>query len=486
MGFTRRLATLAIGGVAVAGGLAATGITAPAAYAGLPISGLVSGQASDMTPAVPGGQCYRAADPNKCRRVLVLKQIGGWIYAGGIISSVTDRITGVTTSGFHNIFRFSASTFRVDTSWKPQFYSSAQANNTTAYSDSGVTGIASDGAGTLYVAGSFSTFAPAPGAAGVTRRGVAAISASTGALQPFNAKVCSGGGSCVVNDVQYVKGTVWLGGRFTHVNGEALTALAFVNPATGAPTGTQLPMSGVVTSTSGTKVAQIAVNPQQTQAVMIGNFTSVGGQTHKEVAVLDITGTGGATIDPWNDPTNLNASNSSNCSSKDTWARGVDWDPTGTFFDIAASGGGGFNAFGASGALCDAFSRFRSDGNPNTPHPLIVNVTGFDSLFTVVDTGGVAYTGGHNKSLNHAVYVNGLKVKATQENHYGIGAIDVNPADAGYGRAITSFNNSTATGRGQGWASSLSTGAGVYIGGDAQDVGSDPTIQRLAFFPAGG
>ncbi|HEX9358392.1 MAG TPA: hypothetical protein VF933_31825, partial [Streptosporangiaceae bacterium] len=485
MRFTRKLTTLMIGGVTAAGGLSATVVTAPAAHAGLPIPGVVSSKASDLSPSVPGGQCYRSADQDLCRRVLVIKQIGGWIYAGGIISRVTDRITGVTTAGFHNIFRFSASTFRVDTSWKPQFYSSAQANDTTAYLDSPVTGIASDGAGTLYVAGGFSTFAPAPGAAGVTRRGVAAISASTAALLPFNAKICSGGGGCVVNDVEFVNGRIWLGGRFTHVAGQAITALAFVDPVTGALTGTQLPVSGVVTSTVGTKVAQIAVNPQRTQAVMIGNFSSVGGQTHKEVAVLDITGSGGATIDPWNDPKNLNASNSSNCSSKDTWARGVDWDPTGTFFDIAASGGGGFDAFGAAGALCDAFSRFRSDGNPNTAFPLIVNVTGFDSLYTVVDTGGVAYTGGHNKSLNHAVYINGVKVKATQESHYGIGAIDVNTADAGYGRAITSFNNSTATGRGAGWSSSLSTGTGVYIGGDAEGVGGDPTIKRLAFFPAG-
>ena len=163
MRFTRRFATLMTGGVTVAAGLAATGVTAPAASAGLLIPGLVSGRASDMTPSVPGGQCYPSADQNKCRRVLVIKQIGGWIYAGGIISSVTDRVTGVTTSGFHNIFRFSATTFQVNTSWRPQFYSSAQANSTTAYLDSAVTGITSDGAGTLYVAGSFSTFAPAPG-----------------------------------------------------------------------------------------------------------------------------------------------------------------------------------------------------------------------------------------------------------------------------------------------------------------------------------
>ena len=462
------------------------GFAAPAAYAGPGIPGTVSGQASDLTPSVPGGYCYATADQSLCRRVLVLKQAGDWIYAGGIISTVTDRITGVTTSGFHNIFRFSASTHRVDTSWKPQFYSAAQTGG-SAYKDSAVTGLATDEAGTLYVSGSFSKFAPAPGAAGVARRGVAAINGfGDGSLKSFNPQVCTGGGGCIVNDVEYVHGTVWLGGNFSHLAGSAVTALAVVNAATGALTGGQLGISGVVTPNVTTKVAQLAINPQQTQAAMIGNFASVGGVAHKEVAILDITGSGGAAVNSWNDPTNLNASNSTNCSSKDTWARGVDWDPTGTFFDIAASGGGGFDAFGAHGALCDAFTRFKSDGNASTPHPLIVNVTGFDSLFTVVDTGDVAYTGGHNKSLNHAVYINGAKVKASQENHYGIGAIDVNPSDAGYGRAVTSFNNSTATGRGQGWAASLSTSAGVYIGGDAQVVGSDTTIKRLAFFPAGG
>jgi hypothetical protein len=466
----------------VAGGLMpVAGLAAPSAYAGQSIPGLVSDHASDLTPSVPGGYCYATADQNLCRRVLVVKKVGDWIYVGGIISTVTDRITGVTKSGYHNIFRFSSTTHKVDTSWKPQFYTTSQ---TGAYKESAVTGIATDGAGTLYVAGSFSMTAPAPGAAGVVRRGVAAINASDGSLKPFNAKICSGGGGCVVNDVQYVNGTVWLGGRFTHAGGGAVTALAFVNASTGLLTGAQLSVSGVVTPNVATKVARIAVNPQQSQAVMIGNFSTVGGTTHKEVAVLNVTGTGGATINSWNDPTNLNASNSTNCSSKDTWARGVDWDPTGTFFDIAASGAGGFDAFGAHGALCDAFSRFKSDGNANTPHPLIVNVTGFDSLFTVVDTGTVAYTGGHNKYLDHAVYINGIKVKSSQQTHYGIGAIDVNPADANYGHAILSFNNSSSTGRGQGWAASLSIGTGVFIGGDAQVVGSDTSIKRLAFFPA--
>src|ERR1700730_7690994 len=156
MGVVSRLVPL------VAGAMIVAGLTAPAAQAGQPIPGLVSSQASDLTPAVPGGQCYPAANQDLCRRILVLRQIGPWIYAGGIISSVTDRTTGVTTSGFHNIFRFSASTGAVDTSWQPQFYTSAQSNNKTAYLDSAVTGIASDGAGSIYVAGKFTQVARAP------------------------------------------------------------------------------------------------------------------------------------------------------------------------------------------------------------------------------------------------------------------------------------------------------------------------------------
>ncbi len=468
----------------VVGGLMALGLAAPVGRAGEPISGLVSDHASDSMPSVPGGQCYTGTSPDLCRRIMVLKQVGNWIYAGGIISSVTDRTTGQTISGFHNIFRFNATTGAVDSSWKPQFYKSAQTGS-SAYMDSAVTGIASNG-NTIYVSGEFTQVAPYPGAAGVVRNGVAALSATNASVLPFNAQVCVGGGNCRVYNVAYVNGTLWLGGLFEYVAGHPVTALAFVNPVTGALTGTQVPVSGQVTSTVGTKVWQFAINPQQTQAVMIGNFTSVGGASHWEVAVLDINSSGTATIDPWNDPTNLEASNSTNCNNQDTWARGVDWDPTGTYFDIASSGGRGFDGYGDHRDLCDAFSRFKSDGNPNTPYPLIVNETGYDSLYTVDDTGQYVYTGGHNKSLDHAVYVNGVKVDTSEEHHYGIGAIDVDPSDPGYGEAVAGFNASTTTGRGAGWDASLSiTGYGVFIGGDSYTVGSDTSINKLAFFPVG-
>jgi hypothetical protein len=460
------------------------GIACVPASASEPISGLVTDVASTATPRVPGGDCYPGvADPSACRRVLSMLKAGSWIYVGGIVSDVYDPGTGVTTGGFHNLFRFNAKTHRLDTTWKPQAY-----RTTTTYRDAGVSGLAvsADGS-TLYASGGFTTVASGPGQPGVVRRGVAAFSTATGAVQTgFNARVCAGGGPCVVNDVKNVNGTLWLGGNFTHIAGLAKTALASVAPNTGALTNNiSVTFSGVVTTTVGTKVHRIAINPQQTKAAVIGNFSTVNGVTHKEVVLLNVAANGGSSsASSWNAPTYLNASQT-DCQARDTWARGVDWDPTGTYFDIAASGGGGFDAFPG---LCDAFTRFKGDTNSNAT-PLIVNYTGFDSLFAVCDTGSYVYTGGHNKSLNHAVYINGSKVKSTQEYHYGLGVIDVNPQDPGYGRAISGWNNTTATGRGAGWSACLSVsggpsvGGGVYMGGDAATVNGNRNIQRLAYFP---
>jgi hypothetical protein len=462
-------------GALLAAAVAVIGLAWPAAAGAGSSIPLVSDHASDLMPAIPGTDCLKGS--TGCRRVDVIAQIGGWMYVGGIIDKVIDRSTGTTISGFHNLFRFNPATGAVDTSFKPQFYKSSQ----TDYTDSAVGGLAGNST-TVYVAGAFTQFASGPGAAGTSRKGVAAITTG-GSLTSFDAHVCQGGGSCVVYNLNLVGGSLWLAGTFSHVAGTARNVLAFVSPTSGALQGSQLAISGQQNTAAPTQVRQAAINPQQTQAVIIGNFTTVGGATHREVAVLDLISGGGATVNSWNDPTNLTASNATNCGAQDVWARGVDWDPTGTFFDIAATGGGGFDAFGAHGALCDAFSRFKSDGNPNTPFPLVVNVTGFDSLFTVQDTGNIAYTGGHNKFLNHAVYINGKKVFGGDQNHYGIGAIDVNPSDPGYGKAISTWNNSTDTGRGAGWKASLATSAGLWMGGDASTVNGDTTIRRLAFFP---
>ena len=481
-------------GLVIAAVIAVAAIAGPfvtPALASVALPGLVTDVASTATPVVRGGQCYKkVADPSACRRVLSMIQVGSWIYVGGIISDVYDPGTRQTVRGFHNLFRFNATTHQLDTRWQPQAY-----RTRTTYRDAGVTGLAASADGsTIYAAGEFTTVASGPGKTGITRNGVAAFDATTGAvISGFNAQVGAGGGSVIVNDVKYVNGTLWLGGKFSHLGKVARKSLASVDPTTGALT-TRIPdlrISGQVTSTAGTKVHRIAINLQQTQAVLIGNFTTVGGTTHKEVVVLDLDGTGGVrSVSRWNAPTYLDASQT-NCNPKDTWARGVDWSPDGQYFDIAASGGGGFNAWPG---LCDAFTRFAfNSAAPDTnATPVLVNFTGYDSLFAVCDTGDYVYLAGHNKYLNAALYTNGTKVRTGgTEAHYGIGVVSVNPSNPSYryGFGVPTWNDTTETGRGAGWASCLavgggpSVGGGVYVGGDAPKVNGNAAIQRLAYFP---
>lgn len=444
---------------------------------------LVSDHASAATPRVLGGQCYPGVkDPSACRRVLAITQLGKWIYVGGIISDVYDPGTGRTVGGFHNLFRFDARTHLLDATFKPQLY-----RTTSTYRDAAVTALAGGSGGFIYAAGAFTTVASAPGQPGLTRRGVAGFSTANGAVRiGFDARIAAGGGPGVVNDVKNVNGSLWLGGSFTHVGRAARAALASVSQATGARTRAVTDtFSGRVTLTAPVKVQRIAVNPQHTKAAVIGNFAEVDGATHKDVVLLHINAGVSTGASTWNAPTYLNASQKA-CEKQDTWARGVDWDPTGTYFDIAASGGGGFDAFPA---LCDAFTRFLGDNNSNAT-PRIVNYTGFDSLLTVCDTGDYVYTGGHNKHLDHALYINGNQVSAGgEQTHYGIGVISVNPHSPTYGQAVKSWNNSTLTGRGAGWAAcrvitgGTAVGGGVYMGGDGQKVNGNTAIKRLAYFP---
>lgn len=479
--FSVTLAVLTVVGLASAqGGAAIPATAAPAQTA------LVTDVASKLTPTVPGGQCYTGVpNPQACREVLKMIKVGDWIYAGGIISSVANSNPKVVTSGFSNLFRFNAATHQLDRTFRPQFF-----RTPGRVDDSRVTGLAASADGSsLYVAGRFSNVASAPGATAVVRRGLAKIDATTGVVDTaFNARLCASGGACVAYDAQIVAGqSLWVAGNFTTVNQVPRTALASLNPATGALTSAvQLPIAGTPVTTTGTKITKISVNPASTRAVIIGNFGSVAGQSRQEVAVLNVDPvTGSATsLNTWNAPTHLGGS-VTGCSKKDTWPREVDWDPTGSFFGIVASGGGGFDPWPA---LCDAYSRWRENGNANSV-PVLYNNTEFDSYFSVCDVGTWSYVGGHFKSLNHHVRLNGVIVRPPKgqvnETHYGLGVITNTT-----GLAVSGWNHTTLTGRGAGWAASLcvpgpaATGGGVYFGGDSVGVNGDSTIQRLAYFPA--
>jgi hypothetical protein len=318
---------------------------------------------------------------------------------------------------------------------------------------------------------------------------MAKISATTGAVDTsFNAKICFSGGSCNGYDVAMVNDSLWVAGDFSKVGTTAVGGLASVDLTTGALTSAQgLAVDGQVVATAGTKVTRIKPSPLGDQVLLTGNFTSVGGKTRDAVAIVDVNSAGATTgVNTWNSP-NL-ASSVSICAQNHLWIESADWAPDASYFLLVASGAGHGHPYPA---LCDAMSKFTNNGNANSV-PAGYNHTEIDTMDSVCSVGQWAYVGGHYKSLNQEVRINGVisrppsgQVNAT---HYGLGVIDVSAS--GKMLAVPDWNNTDQTGRGRGWGAILcvpgpaSSGGGVYFGSDTTMVNGDPTIQRLAYFPS--
>ena len=254
-------------------------------------------------PRVIGGQCYGSVpDPTACRAVQVLYKSGDWVYAGGSIDKVADSTGKNVTSGLSNLFRFNATTHAIDPTFRPQFF-----RTPGVVYNAPVQGIvASPDGQSLYVVGQFTTVASAPGGTALVRKGIAKISATTGAVDPgFNAKLCFSGGGCNGYDVAMVNDSLWVAGDFSKVGTTAVGGLASVDLSTGALTGAQgLAVGGHVVATAGTKVTRIKPSPLGDQVLLTGNFTSVGGKSRDAVAIVDIDAATGDTtgVDTWNSP----------------------------------------------------------------------------------------------------------------------------------------------------------------------------------------
>ena len=448
---------------------------------------LVTDVASTATPRVIGGQCYGSVGaPAECRKISTLIKIGSWIYAGGIIDKVGRNNGSNVINGFSNLMRFNAVTKALDPDFRPQLFTTAG-----RVDDSEVTGLAASADGnTIYAAGKFKTVKSSPSDVAVPRKGIAAFDAATGAVgTAFNANVCVGGGLCTVSDVKLVGPALWIGGDFNHVGGVARTALASVDPATGALTAAvQLPVSGQAVSTSATKVTKIRLNPGSSRAILLGNFTKIAAQTREEVAVVNVNpGSGAAAgLNAWNAPTHLHAAVTS-CKRTKVWPRDAEWSPTGSFFVIVGTGGGGGHPYPAP---CDALTRWENNDNPNST-PTGYNHTEIDTILSVCNVGTWSYVGGHFKSLNQEVRHGNTVVKPppgqVNATHYGLGVIDTTPTSM---LAVPNWNNTDQTGRGEGWGAALcvpgsaASGGGVYMGGDSVGVNGNPQVQRLAYFAA--
>ncbi len=194
---------------------------------------------------------------------------------------------------------------------------------------------------TVYVGGSFTSIG------GQARTNLAKVRVSDGAvITQFNSGTVAG----QVKDLRLSNNRLWVAGAFTHIAGKAQKALATVNPTTGAfDTFMRTAIAGIHNS-GVTAVGKIDVNPQGSRLVAMGNFDTLGGVKNHQLFQLDLTGTAAAAS------TFRTSFYETKCSSSfDSYMRDVDYSPDGSFFVVSTTG-----AYGGAGTACDSTARFET------------------------------------------------------------------------------------------------------------------------------
>jgi hypothetical protein len=374
------------------------------------------------------------------------------MYAVGKFSQVKNP-NSKTLIPRNNAFAFSAVAPYKVTSWNPNV------NGT-------VSTVACDTDGSVLLGGSFSS-----AGGNATVKNIARVNNTTGAALPFNSKP---GGQ--VSHIEVVHGHVLVGGYFPGY-------LKSLNPTTGVADGYGLPaISGNYVypgaAANPTRIYNMTVSPNGSSVLMVGDFTSVGGQHHEQVFRLDLGATA-ATVNAWS-PTEL----WSHCfEAEPMYAQDATWSPDGQTVYVAATG---YHLAGESKTSlsskprtgpCDAAIAYPTTAAAFSGHKWI-NYTGCDSLFSVAADASTVFIGGHQRNIDNVNSCDTNSPPPPGRSQPGLGEID--PVS---GHSQPGPNR----GRGLGADDMLRTAAGLWIASDNAQNTSDCAGQYghmgLCFLP---
>ena len=215
-----------------------------------PAIALVSTNPVNYTPNINQGAVYKMAEAN------------GMLYAGGSFTHGHRGRRDHAAGHVHPVTHSSPSTRRTGSSPRRSRRSSTATSGRSSRAAARSTSAARSPRSTAW-----------PGAALVK------IDATTGAVDTaFNARLTGN-----VTEAAVVSGRLIVSGTFAK-------KIAALNLATGADTGyINVPITGSVAANAGpVEVYRFAVNPAGTRLVGVGNFTTVGGEPHARVFMLDL------------------------------------------------------------------------------------------------------------------------------------------------------------------------------------------------------
>jgi hypothetical protein len=274
-----------------------------------------------------------------------------------------------------------------------------------------------------------------------------------------------------VNEV-VVRGTrLYIGGAFTNVGGAGTprTALAVLDTTTGAVLpDVNISFAGLHNGGT-TNITRMDVTPDGSKLVAVGNFTTVGGLPREQIVMINLAGT--ASVSTWH--TSLYQGQ---CAPVfDTYMRDVDISPDGSYFAVSATGA--YSGGVTSGTLCDTTTRWETNRTGDGQQPTWIDYTGGDTTYGVAATGVAIYVGGHMRWQNNPFQGDQAGPGAVPRE--GIAALDpVNGLPLSWNPGRT---------RGVGAQALYATATGLWVGSDTDKIGNPrETHSRIAFMPITG
>ncbi|MEH1016833.1 hypothetical protein V6U90_27500, partial [Micromonospora sp. CPCC 206060] len=444
---TRRSLAALVAAVTVAGLTSAAPAPAalpPAAWvATAPAhSTLVAGVPANNTPDITDGTVFAIHDA------------GTKVIAAGSFSKVENRNSDVSIPRTY-VLAFDKATGTVDEAFAPTVDGEVRAV------------IAGPTAGTVYIAGNFNTVN------GVTRRKLALLNLADGSLTAGFAGPAFNG---LVMDVVLFGNRLLVGGIFTTAgNANPRGGLASLNAATGALDSyltTTLTENhnwdGVSGAKAGVGAEKLALAPDGSSLVVIGNFKKADGVLHDQIVKLDL-GETSATIADWN-----TSRYTPRCAYKafDSYVRDVTFAPDSSYFVVVTTGAGFVDT------LCDAAARFEANATGSDLQPTWVAYSGGDTFLSVGISEQAVYVGGHLRWVNNSLGKD--KAQPGAVGRASLAALDpVNGLPLAW--------NPGRHPRGYGVAEMLVTPQGIWIGSDQSWIGNfQYRRERIAFFPLAG
>ncbi|MDI1463271.1 malectin domain-containing carbohydrate-binding protein [Catellatospora sp. KI3] len=428
--------------------LAALALTAAGVSAAVPAA--AAPNHTTVVKAVPS-----SATPDiKNGTVNAIYDAGTKIIAAGDFTTVRNRGTEVDITRNY-VLAFDKATGTVDTAFAPTVDSEVSAV------------IAGPTTGTVYIAGKFNTVN------GVTRRKVALLNVSTGAVVTSFAGPAFNG---AVKDVALAGNRLLVGGIFTTAgNTVPRGGLASLNATTGAVDSyltTTLTENhnydGVSGSSAGVGASKLALSPNGQVLVVIGNFKKADAVLHDQIVKLDL-GPSAATIAAWN-----TTRYTPRCAwwAFDSYMRDIAYAPDSSYFVVVSTGAPN------AGTLCDAAARWETAATGTDTQPTWVDYTGGDTFLSVDISEQAVYVGGHSRWLNNSF--GGDSAGPGAVGRASIAALD--PLNG-----LPLAWNPGRHPRGVGASEMLVTPSGLWVGSDTAFIGDHQyRRERIAFFPLTG